>query len=43
MLEQDVTEQQYKLKYIELKEAYWQAQFEIDEQYDFGMVVLDCK
>ena len=26
-----------------MKDAYWQAEFMIQEEYDFGIIQLDCK
>ena len=40
---QPINEKQYKVKYEELKKAFWMAQEKIQDEYDFGMIKLDCR
>jgi hypothetical protein len=38
----EVSEWVYKKTFEELRKAYWDIQLEIDSEYDYGIIVLDC-
>ena len=38
----EVSERVYMQTFAELREAYWNVLLEIDSEYDYGIVVLDC-
>jgi len=39
----EITEECYRRKFKELREAYWEIQLEIPEEYDFGLILMDFK
>lgn len=38
----EVSERVYLATFAELRDAYWNVLLDIDSEYDYGIVVLDC-
>ena len=39
----EVGEATYKWKYAELRDAYWKMKRNVSAQYNFGLILLDCR
>jgi len=39
----EITQEVYFHKFNEIRNAYWQVQLEVHDEYNFGLTLLDCK
>lgn len=39
----EITDQTYLCQYKELETAYWKVQMEVQDEYNFGLIKLNCR